>query len=257
MTFVLQIQHHQRVETIAATTLLQRLEDYGWLPQLVREWVIDRAIAPIPCTVMELAESLGQDPDRLNLADPANRQALRQLRIAKFKAQHWQDQLPNYFERRRSQLDLVEYSLLRLPVNQGQDPEAQQAELVRELFDRIQSGADSFADIVRRYSHGSEVQRGGLVGPVEMGALHPDLAALLTLEQVGHLSEPVKIGDWWVITRLEAYKPAQFDKQTQQRLMEELFSAWIVREMQPMTWEIVDLPEGQISVPTALGQRSA
>jgi parvulin-like peptidyl-prolyl isomerase len=61
---------------------------------------------------------------------------------------------------------------------------------------------------------------------------HPNLARILALSQPGQLSPPSNIGDWWLIVRLEKFIPAQLDEAMQQRLLNELFSAWLKDQMQ-------------------------
>jgi hypothetical protein len=42
----------------------------------------------------------------------------------------------------------------------------------------------------------------------------------------------MKVGEWWVILRLEKFMSAQLDAPTRQRLLNELFQKWLLEQMQ-------------------------
>jgi parvulin-like peptidyl-prolyl isomerase len=233
MTPILQIGDR----TIIATDLLPLLIRYQLLPQLLRELLIDQAVERIECSAEETEPALQQFYEANQITDEAARQvwasrngmlieqleslATRPLRIEKFKQQTWGSKLESQFLTCKVQLDQVSYSLIRTA----------QPEVAQELYFRIQAGEQSFAELARQYSQGPEAETSGLLGPVPLTQPHPGIAEKLFRSQPGQLLPPTKIGEWYVILRLEKLISAQLDEPTRQKLLDELFEAWIQAQL--------------------------
>jgi parvulin-like peptidyl-prolyl isomerase len=223
--------------TITAEEIIPLLAGYQMLPSLLRELIIDQAIASLECTPEEKANSLGQFYQQNQITDETVKSAwlkhhrmaseqlealaTRGLLIEKFKQATWGHKLESYFLARKGQLDRVIYSLIR----------TREAGIAQELYFRIQEGEQSFADLAREYSEGSEAQTGGLIGPVELSVPHPMLAQMLRLSQPGQLLPPTRLEDWFLIIRLEKFIPAQLDDPMRQRLLNECFTTWLSEQL--------------------------
>jgi parvulin-like peptidyl-prolyl isomerase len=55
---------------------------------------------------------------------------------------------------------------------------------------------------------------------------------MLSATRPGQLIPPTRVGDWWIVLRLEKYLSAQLDDQMRQRILNELFQAWLNAEYQ-------------------------
>jgi parvulin-like peptidyl-prolyl isomerase len=224
--------------TLSASTITTLIYRYGLLPKLLEELLIDQEVADIvvqpealqvACQQFYAANGITSEAQlkdwmeqrRISL-DRLQDQLKRNLRLDIYKQRTWGQRLESHFLAHKSQLDQITYSLLRM----------QDFAMAQEIFFRIQSGEQSFADAVREYAQGAEVETAGLIGPTAMNQPHPLLAARLKSAPVGQVLPPVKVGDWAVILRLEAYLPAQFDAATQQKLMEHLFQSWLQESVQ-------------------------
>jgi parvulin-like peptidyl-prolyl isomerase len=226
--------------TITASELISLLASYQMLPQLQRELIIDQAIEQNSraanvaiCTPEEVAQAQqqfyaekqfkneedvqvwmahqGLTPEQLEVI------ITRKLKIEKFKQATWGNKLESYFFQSKAKLDKVIYSLLR----------TQDVGIAQELYFRIQAKENSFSDLAREYSLGPEAQTGGLVGPIELNALHPVMVQMLSSSQPGQILPPTRIADWFVILRLEKFIPAQLDEFMKVRLLNELFETWL------------------------------
>ncbi|HEY9634090.1 MAG TPA: peptidylprolyl isomerase [Coleofasciculaceae cyanobacterium] len=222
---------------ITPEEIIPLLAGYQLLLPLIREIIIDQAIAPISCTPEEKAKALKQFFEQNQITDEAARLAwtsrhkmtvaqlealaTRGLLIEKFKQATWGHKLESYFLSRKEHLDRVIYSLIRT-----QDPG-----IAQELYFRIQEGEQSFADLAREYSQGPEAQTSGLIGPTELSTPHPQLAQVLRLSQPGQLSPPIRLGEWFLIVRLEKFIPAQLDTPMHQRLLNECFNNWLAEQL--------------------------
>lgn len=251
MTSALQIHPHSGpspLDTLSPLEQLSRglmptpdmlglLRRYRLLPQLLRELVIDEAIAPFTCTFEETAEVCKQFYAQHKIANDRDRDAwlqqnqltaadldhllTRNLRLEKYQQATWGNKLESYFLRRKQQLDQVVYSLLRV----------QDAQLGQELYFRIHDGEQTFAEVVAEFSQGAEVKTNGLIGPATLSTPHPAIAQRLVKMQPGDLSPPFQVEQWVVMVRLEKLIVAEFDEAMRQRLLTELFEQWIQEQM--------------------------
>lgn len=222
---------------IGTHELLPLLVRYRMLPQMVREVLIDRAIAEVELDVEAETEAyreflnrqqLGRDRaldewlERHGLTAAQFRAlATRDRRIDLYKEKTFGPKLESYFLKRKSKLDRVVYSLLR----------CREATVAQELYFRIQAGEQSFAEVAREYSQGPEAQTGGTIGPVELSTPHPALAQRLSVSHPNQLWPPIRLEDWFIIVRLEKVIPAQLDDNVRRRLLDEMFSTWLQEQL--------------------------
>jgi parvulin-like peptidyl-prolyl isomerase len=151
-----------------------------------------------------------------------NEQIERPMRLALHCERHFGAKAEARFLDRKTQLDRVVYSLLRL-----RDPG-----LARELYLRIDEGEANFADLAASYAEGPEKATRGIVGPVPLTQAHPVLADRLRTATPGDLLEPFQIESWWLVVRLESLTPAIFDEETARQMSQELFQQWLVEQEQ-------------------------
>lgn len=220
-----------------AANWVQRLKSFGLWPQFLREIIVDHFIASIECTAEENESAWAEfcangqiDPVEANGAilqrfglneEELKAACARQARVAKFKKETWGKALPAYFLKRKTSLDRVVYSILRL----------RDAALARELYLRIKEGEQTFAEIAAQYSEGPEARTSGIIGPIALGAVHPSLRPLLAASAPGKLRAPVHIGEWHVVTRVEKLWAAELNSAIEAQLLQELFEASLNAEM--------------------------
>jgi parvulin-like peptidyl-prolyl isomerase len=214
------------------------LHRYRLLPQLARELVLEQELASFAITEEEQLqackkfyqqnqltseEALGQwlQQQRMSRAD-LSRLIDRELRLGKFKTHKWEVQVESYFCQRKSQIDQVIFSMVRV----------KDVDVAEELFFRLQSEEASFVEVAPRYSDGLEAKTKGISGPVELGKLDPSLAMALSTSRPGEVLAPIQAGNWWLIVQLEEILPAQLDEGTRQRLTEELYTLWLNEQVQ-------------------------
>ncbi|BDA65937.1 hypothetical protein RIVM261_088640 [Rivularia sp. IAM M-261] len=236
-TEVLQINNRK----VTAEEIVPLLSQYQMLPKLKQELVIEEAIAPFSCTPEEEAKCHKEFCQQNQLTSEFERQtwlqqqglteaqflelATRKLRIEKFQQATWGSRLESYFLKLKQQLDQVIYSLIRV----------RDADLAREIYFRLLEDEQPFAELARQYSEGTETSTGGLIGPVPLSSPHPKLAQILTINQPGHLSPPTRVGEWWIIVRLEKLLPAKLDEPMKQKLLNELFTTWLQEQLKEAT----------------------
>ena len=229
MSVVLEVDN----QIYTAEDLVPLLIQYQMLPKLAQEIFIDKVIAEVECTEEENTAIYNQFCQQNKLTSEEevqkwldtqgmNREQLqnlitKRLRLDRYKEETWNDRVDAHFIKRKSQLDRVVYSLIRV----------EKPEVAQELYFRIKDDENTFSALAMEYSQGTEAQTGGLIGPVEINAPHPKIAQILATCQPGQLIPPTRVGEWIVIVRLENYLSAKLDEPMRQRMLDELFREWL------------------------------
>ena len=210
--------------------LVQRME---LLPQLVRrqqeELIVDQV--PLPSEWME-------EQRQTFLADQSLAQALetrgwserdldlhlrRPEALRRFAKQRFGPGLEDTFLASRGGRDQVIYSLLRVC----------DAGLARELWIRLEEGETTFAEAAHQHGVGEEAQRKGVIGPMPIGLLQPEvLQEILRSLRPGELSAPRQLGEWHILIRLEQLKPARFDEAMRKQMQQEALGAFLEERVQ-------------------------
>ena len=234
MGVVLEIEN----KVYTAEDVADLLAEYQMLPKLAQEIIIDRTISDIECSEEEQTSAYNQFCQQNQISSEEqvqtwlakqglNKKQLekiltKKLKIDQYKEEKWGNKVESYFLQRKSQLDRVVYSLIRID----------RAELAQELYFRIQEGESTFRELAMEYSQGTEAQTGGLIGPIEMNAPHPKIAQILATSKPGKLIPPTRVGEWIVIIRLENFLSAKLDPPTRQRMLDEMFRQWLNSEIE-------------------------
>ena len=171
-----------------------------------------------------------QDPAQLEAAAEAQNldpqalleQAARPHKLKKEALERFGHKVEQHFLTRKSSLDQVVYSLLRV-----KDPD-----LANELYLMLAGHESNFADLAARYAEGPEKSTRGIVGPVPINKAHPILAERLRSCSVGELLPPIQIEGWHLVVRLESLKPAHLDAATEVGMAQELLMQWVQQEGQ-------------------------
>lgn len=227
-------------EKIAASNIIPRLTKYKMLPQLIKETIIDRAIAEIECSPQEIASAIEKFAREQRITNESEKKvwcdrhyicleefteiAIRPLKIAKFKLETWGTQVETYFHQQKDKLDRVSYSIIRL-----KDPQ-----LAERLYVSLINKKASFAELARKYSQGLEAQQDGLVDLLPLTMPHPKLVRMLKMSRPGQLWRPVWLGEWIIIVRLEKLIPARLDRQMRRKLIDEMFANWLAEQMKEL-----------------------
>ncbi len=210
--------------TISFDRVLAQLDRFGILPQLIQEIVTDDSIEGMNLTdphLLALEEKYRQ-VEKSPIYQGMNEYQLRaicdrDLKLQQFKLAMWGSKVESYFQARSRELDRVTLSIFQ--VKDGC--------LAQELFFRIQSGEQSFAEIALDYSQGSHADNGGILGPLLWREVNPGIKKTIEQLQPGELSQLFRLDNYYTFFRLDEYIVAQLDKMTYQFILDELFLTWL------------------------------
>jgi hypothetical protein len=220
---------------VSCSQVLAQLENSPLLTQLLREIAIEETIdriaaeiqldlTPTPAEFEQLSPQVagivsfgGMNPEQLATI------TTRTIKLQKFKQAGWGSQVKDYYQTVQQRLYRVTYSILLV----------EDGLLAQELFFRIQSGEQSFAEIAIEFSQHDTASKGGLIGPVSIKDLPPAIAQVLSQLIPGGLSPLFQIDSYYGFIRLNQLLPPQLNEQTTQVLLDELFDNWIQTQLPP------------------------
>jgi|GEM_PF-536964 len=227
-------------EKIRANEIIPRLLKYKMLPNFLSEIIIDQAIAHISCTGEEKKENIEKFYQENKLKneeeikkwreinglteEQLEELALRPLKIQKFQKTNFEPKLEAYFLQQKDKLDQVQYSMIR----------TEDQKLAQELYFRLKEGEETFPELAKKYSKGTEGKNGGIVGPLPLNKPHPTIAEMLKKSQPGQLWKPAKVGEWFIIVRLEKLIPAQLNNPMRQQLLNEMYQNWLYQQLKEL-----------------------
>jgi parvulin-like peptidyl-prolyl isomerase len=218
---------------IACSQVLAQLQDSPLLPQLLQEIAteesIDRIAAelqldltPTPAEFERLSAQVagivtfqGMNSDQIAAI------TTRTIKLQKFKQAGWGNRVSEYFQSIQHQLHRVTYSILLV----------EDGLLAQELFFRVQSGEQSFAELAIEYSQDETAKKGGLVGPILVKDVATEIVQVLSQLTPGGLSPLFQLNQSYGFIRLNQLVSPQLDEHMYQVMLDELFDNWIETQL--------------------------
>jgi parvulin-like peptidyl-prolyl isomerase len=218
---------------VSCAQVLAQLQDSPLLTQLLQEIateeLIDRLanqlqldLTPTPAEFDQLSTQIagittfqGMNSEQIAAI------TTRTLKLQKFKQAGWGNRVSAYYQSVQHQLHRVTYSILQV----------EDGLLAQELFFRIQSGEQSFAELAIEYSQDQTAKNGGAVGPILVKDLPPAIAGVLSQLTPGGLSPLFQLDHYYGFIRLDRLVSPQLDEQMYQVLLDELFDNWIKSQL--------------------------
>jgi hypothetical protein len=218
-------------------SVLSSLKSYRLWPVVIREALLDRAISGITCSEEDNAEAWGiwcrrneVDPDApifegLSIGE-MHRAARRERQIDKFKEGTFSKLLPEYFRKRKSELDRVHLELAQF----------HHLPLAEEALFRCRGGEQTLETAALELAHREGTEPAlKKIGPVAIGRLSAGLVTLLAGTKSGELLGPKKIGQFYVVVRVLELTEVALEGRTRQRLLDELLNQWVEQQISAMT----------------------
>ena len=152
--------------------------------------------------------------------------ATKAERIEIFKQQLFLEEVELRFLERKTDLDVIRYSLIRV----------RDGNLAFELHQRLIDEESSFGDLAKTFSEGPERESQGQVGPFPLNQAHPSLVEKLRASAPGELWKPFFVDEVWIILRLDDWSGARLNEDTRLQLLEELFQEWLNQRTQTVLY---------------------
>jgi hypothetical protein len=242
--------------------ILQHLTTSPFLSQYLRLVIIEETLtqwqqSPEYQTVYsetELTELYHQIAQLANTpnGNPSQIEAAKQsLTLQKYQQVQWGHRISSHFLARKGQLDRAIFSAIQV----------ESLGMAQEIYLRVKDRRQSFDKLARLYSQGAEAKLGGVMGPISVHQVHPQIAYHLVGLEPGELSPLFQLNDLHIFIRLEQRLPAKFDEEMKGQLMEELFEQWVhtevtsrISDLQVTAFEPDEQLAPELSVATTTGE---
>ncbi len=118
---------------------------------------------------------------------------------------------------------------------------AKNLSLARELYYRLRDDKLDFHYLAKEYSIGHESQQWGIMGPVHVSKINPEIRQHLEHLEDGELSEPFTTdGKAYLIVRLIRWYKVQLNDAIKIKLKESMFDEWLYRQMNLLGFNLVE-----------------
>ena len=139
------------------------------------------------------------------------------LKIFKFAAKRFQEDIKSYFLERKDFLDEYTFNIIRV----------KNKDIAYELYFRLDSDESDFTNLSESFSFYSELYPKGLFGPKNLQGMNPIIINRLIIASPGELIQPFQVDEWWIILKLLEKKKAKLDKPTTKMLLQEIFNKFV------------------------------
>jgi len=151
-------------------------------------------------------------------------------RYSFFCDKHFSHKIDSRFLKRKKDLDIVVYSLIRVS----------DYFKAKELFYRAFEDEEDFGSLAANHSEGLERKTRGIVGPIPLGKSHRVLEKLIRQSKPGEILAPTQIEDYFVIIRLESLDAAKLDNHMREKMVDELFNEWINSRVDELSSKLIE-----------------
>ena len=125
--------------------------------------------------------------------------------------------IENHFLKRKDQLDLYKYNVIRVENNN----------LAHEIYFQLEARESNFLTLSNKYSLDKEILPEAIVGPKNLLGMHPLIIEKLRNFEIGTLIKPFQIDNWWLVIKLLEKKQAKLDKNTRKLMALELCEMFV------------------------------
>jgi hypothetical protein len=141
--------------------------------------------------------------------------------LQQYKLAKWNHVLKSQFLQFKQQIDRVLFSIVQVA----------DFSLAQELYYQIDEQKHSFHKLATAYSQHPTATIGGIVGPIYLSQLSSIITENIAGIAPKRLSRIFKLDEDYIFIRVERWLPAQYNEQTEQLLLDRLFSQWLQKQL--------------------------
>ena len=150
-----------------------------------------------------------------------NKEIIKLASLKKLSLDEFSSQAYEIFEIRKAyHYDQYFYSLLRNK-NKSQ---------IYEFYYQIESKESNINDLSKEHSSGSEKEKLGIIGPVNLININSEIAEILKTSKDSTINDPIEINNEWYLIQRENYKPAIYSEYYENQICLELLEKEIEKE---------------------------
>jgi parvulin-like peptidyl-prolyl isomerase len=143
----------------------------------------------------------------------------RPHKVVMYREERWGPRANSLYLQSKERYDSIRYRRL----------EATDADVMQEVYFRLKSGEESWEALARQFNPGNP-DATGLVGPVAVNQVEPELLEKLREAGEGKLLLPLQLGTNTVVAQLEEILPSEFNEELRTLLLRDAFDQWLAEE---------------------------
>jgi len=166
-------------------------------------------------------EQLKNKKDNEFLIHNLNKEIYKLASLKKLSLDKFSSQAEKIFKIRKDyHYDQYFYSLLRNK-NKSQ---------IYEFYYQIESKESNINDLSKEYSSGSEKEKLGIIGPVNLININSEIAEILKTSKDSIINDPIEINNEWYLIQKEHFIPAIYSEYYENQICLELLEKEIEKE---------------------------
>ena len=166
-------------------------------------------------------EQLKNKKDNEFIIHNLNKEIYKLASLKKLSLDKFSSQAEKIFKIRKAyHYDQYFYSLLRNK-NKSQ---------IFEFYYQIESKESKINDLSKEHSSGSEKEKLGIIGPVNLININSEIAEILKTSKDSTINDPIEINNEWYLIQRENYKPAIYSEYYENQICLELLEKEIEKE---------------------------
>ena len=122
--------------------------------------------------------------------------------------------------RKEYHFDQYYYSLLR---NKNKNQ-------IFEFYYQIESNESNINNLSKEYSSGSEKSKLGIIGPVNLVNINPEIAEILRFSKDSVINDPIEVNNEWYLIQREKFIPAIYNQYYENQICMELLEIELEKE---------------------------
>jgi len=226
----------QPINSCAVLSVLRR---QGQITNLVRELILDQALAEVEITAEEQAELvnafrveqkleseeayLGFLQTRHLTEDLLSQMVTRPQRVVRYREERWGPRANSLYLKHKERYDLITYKRLQCG----------NADVMQEVFFRLKDREESWESLAQQFAGGNSSAT-ALVGPIAVSGLEEPVLKAMRQMGAGKVCRPISLGDQVVVVELEKFEPSEFNEELRTRILREEFETWLQEECSKM-----------------------
>ena len=166
-------------------------------------------------------EQIKNKKDNEFLIRNLNKEIYKLASLKKLSLDKFSGKAEKIFEIRKDySYDQYFYSLLRNK-NKSQ---------IYEFYYQIESKESNINDLSKEHSSGSEKEKLGIIGPVNLININSEIAEILKTSKDSTINDPIEMNNEWYLIQRENYKPAIYSEYYENQICLELLEKEIEKE---------------------------
>ena len=196
------------------------LEDISLLDEVLIGWLISEVISDAADFTLDgpFCENISFNSFSLASIKQQYCENDELAKILLWSKSRWNHRLEVLYLNKQAKLDLVSCRLISL----------EDESLAFELYCRLKSGEDSFANLSMKYGSGKERFNGGLFPLQPLESFPKAMQSILRQLKPGDFIKPFKFRGKYSICQLAEWRPSSYDTHSQKQLLLWEFETWLL-----------------------------